>query len=478
MQSHLASHRSPRARYIVLGLALLSGGALNGTAFAQPPSTDGSGVANGVARVATSAILAADVPADTQETTAVSERPVPAPVGFIAEPRIIRRAVRLLNNRAISDNGRQNNGFYPDFSNMVTGSGWISIGPGYRHWLFGDRAIVDASTAMSWRSYKTAQARFELPTLARSRVAVGSQLLLQDLTQVTYFGLGAASPDTDRSEYRMKTTDVVGYATVRPVRSVAIVGRVGWLKSPLLSQPGGSFERGNPGTELVFPGDAVFARVDQPNYLHGEASITADTRDFRSHPTNGGVYRAAFTTYSDRDTGAFSFRRYEAELAHFTPVWNPRVVLALHGWVVGSETDSGRQVPFYLMPSLGGGNTLRAYSDYRFHDRNLLLMTAEARVALMTHVDLATFVDAGSVAPRMSGLNLDTTSYGIGLRVHTDRARSAASTWRTGPRAGESCSGPAIRSISRGCRAARRRRRSFRNRSAEGEKRWARASTR
>jgi hypothetical protein len=194
------------------------------------------------------------------------------------------------------------------------------------------------------------------------------------------------------------------------------------LQSPVLSAAGGTFERGNPDTQFVFPGDAVFARVEQPNYLHGEASIIADTRDFRSHPTNGGVYRAALTTHSDRDTGAFSFRRYEAELAHFTPVWNPRIVLALHGWVVGSETDAGRQVPFYLMPSLGGGNTLRAYSDYRFHDRNLVLATAEVRFALMTHVDIATFVDTGNVAPRFRDLNLDKTSYGIGLRLHTERA--------------------------------------------------------
>ncbi len=422
MQSHFISHRSAGPLSLALGLALLIGGALNGTVFAQQPPTDGAGVASSVARAATSALLATDLPADGQEAPAVSERPAPAPVGFIAEPRIIRRAVKLVNNRAISDNGRQNNGFYPEFSNMVTGSGWISIGPGYRHWLFGDRAIVDASTAMSWRSYKTAQARFELPKLARSRVAVGSQVLWQDLTQVTYFGPGAAALETDRSEYRMKSTDVIGYATFRPIRSVAVVGRLGWLKSPLLSETAGSFERGNPDTQLVFPGDAVFARVDQPNYLHGEASVMADTRDFRSHPTNGGVYRAAFTTYSDRDTGAFSFRRYEAELAHFTPLWHPRVVLALHGWVVGSETDAGRQIPFYLMPSLGGNNTLRAYSDYRFHDRNLVVATAEARFALMTHVDLAAFVDAGNVAPRFRDLNLDKTSYGIGLRLHTDRA--------------------------------------------------------
>jgi outer membrane protein assembly factor BamA len=175
----------------------------------------------------------------------------------------------------------------------------------------------------------------------------------------------------------------------------------------------------------VFPYDAVFARAEQPGYVHGEASITSDTRDSRSRPASGGVYRAGWTAYADRDGGAFSFRRYEAEAAQFIPLAARRVVLALHGWIVGSETRADTQIPFYLMPSLGGGNTLRAYSDYRFHDRNLLLVTAESRVALLKHLDLAAFVDAGNVAPRMSGLDLDKKSYGIGFRMHTDRATFA-----------------------------------------------------
>jgi outer membrane protein assembly factor BamA len=78
--------------------------------------------------------------------------------------------------------------------------------------------------------------------------------------------------------------------------------------------------------------------------------------------------------------------------------------------------------PFYLLPSLGGSNTLRSYADYRFHDRHLALSTAEARVALFTHVDAAAFFDAGNVAAQFKDLNLEKTSIGIGLRLHSDRA--------------------------------------------------------
>jgi hypothetical protein len=73
------------------------------------------------------------------------------------------------------------------------------------------------------------------------------------------------------------------------------------------------------------------------------------------------------------------------------------------------------------MPALGGANTLRAYTSYRFHDRNLALVNAETRVALFTPVDVAAFVDAGNVAPRVGALDLAKRSQGAGLRVHTGK---------------------------------------------------------
>ena len=56
--------------------------------------------------------------------------------------------------------------------------------PGYRCWFSGDQMFIDGSAAVSWRAYKMAQARIELPRLAKSRLALGTQVRWQDLTQV------------------------------------------------------------------------------------------------------------------------------------------------------------------------------------------------------------------------------------------------------------------------------------------------------
>jgi hypothetical protein len=343
--------------------------------------------------------------------------------GLFDEPKPLRKGIDFGVRRLGGDEtgeGKPKAGFYPEMGNMVTGAGWISAGVGYRHWMFGQRAFVEASTGLSWRAYKMAQARFEVMPLADDRVSVGAQVRWQDLTQVNFWGIGPASLATDRSEYRLKSVNTVGYAIARPREWLHLHGRVGWLASPELLQPAGSFSRGNPSTIEVFPDDPVYRFDEQPDYLHGDAAVVVEMRDEPGYPTRGGVYRVAMSRYADQDLDAFTFNRYEAEAAHFVPFGaSDNFVFAVRGWVVGTTADEGQQVPFYLMPSLGGSNTLRGYNDYRFHDRNMAVVNTELRVALMEHIDVVGLFEAGNVAARFGDLNLDKKSYGVGVRVHT-----------------------------------------------------------
>ena len=351
---------------------------------------------------------------------------VPDYSGFFNEPNIIAKAIRYGNRLAGSgDGGEVKNGFYPELGDMVTGAGWISGGPGYRYWLFDDRMFVDASAALSWRMFKMAQARVEMPKLARSRLTLGVQGRWHDYTQITYFGSGPDSLETDRSEYRIENANVVGYAVVQPLEWMAINGKFGFLSRPSIQEPSGTFDRGYPYIATMFADDPGVALERQPNFLHGEVGFVADTRDHRGYPAEGGLYQATWTRYSDRGVDRFSFDRLELEGAHFIPVGTPRIVFAAHGWLAATRADDGESVPFYLQPTLGGSNSLRSFQSYRFHDRNLLLVNAEVRVRIFEHVDWAAFTDAGNVAATVGDLNLDRRSYGIGLRLHTVRATIA-----------------------------------------------------
>jgi hypothetical protein len=341
---------------------------------------------------------------------------------LLQEPAALAFAMDFVGHFLGNETGGEKLGFYPVFGRVATGAGWISLGGGYRERVLGDRAIVDGSTAISWRAYKLAQTRFEFTDLANSRIAAGGQLVWKDLTQLNYFGPGPGSEQDGRSEYRLKTADFVGYLTYRPASWLAIGASGGWLDRPIVAAPTGPFDRHFPDARVVFPDDPAFALRRQPAFAHARASIVADTRNFVDRPTRGAVYAAMWTHYADQNSDAFSFDQYEVESARFVPLFREALVLAVHGWSVFSATATGQTVPVYLVPSLGGNNTLRSFPNYRFHDRNLLLASAEGRLALTAHLDVAAFVDSGSVAATAADLRLANNSYGVGLRLHNRRS--------------------------------------------------------
>ena len=154
------------------------------------------------------------------------------------------------------------------------------------------------------------------------------------------------------------------------------------------------------------------------------------------YPTSGGVYRVGLTTFHDLDGSGQSFRRVDADATQYVPLFHRNWIVAVRGRVALSQTGAGNEMPFYLMPTLGGGNTLRGYNDYRFRDRNAALVSAEYRWPVFRMMDAALFADAGSVAPTARGLWQRATGARLRLRIsfphgnqvgcaHRRRARAA-----------------------------------------------------
>lgn len=350
---------------------------------------------------------------NAQESPAVPSTATEAQ-GFVAEPQFITRAV-IFADRHLGK-GDLTNGIYVDYGGMIPGAGWASGGPGYKHWYANDSVFVDASAAISVTGYKVGRATLELPRFLKSRLALGVHAQWQDFGEIDYFGVGSDSSLDNFTVYGVESTQLTAHATLRPFRWMDIRGQVGWM---------------SPDVTLT-DGRRLPAIDEKRTYVPTEVSMTIDTRDFAGHPTSGVVLRGVAARYDERSRGLTSFNRYEAEAAGFLPLAGSRVVLATHGWVVQSDTKDGQFVPFFLQPSLGGVNTLRSYTDYRFHDDNMVVANIEARIAMMTHLDFALFADAGNVARRVEDLNLDKRSYGVGLRLHTRRETFAMMDVATG----------------------------------------------
>jgi outer membrane protein assembly factor BamA len=96
-------------------------------------------------------------------------------------------------------------------------------------------------------------------------------------------------------------------------------------------------------------------------------------------------------------------------------------VVVAHGGVGAAIAAAGEQVPFYLMPYVGGSDTIRSYVEYRFRAENVAWYGAEYRWIARPYVSLAAFVDAGKASRAWSGLSSAETrsGYGIGIIGHT-----------------------------------------------------------
>jgi AAA family ATP:ADP antiporter len=331
-------------------------------------------------------------------------------------PGVVARMFSWANGQF--ENASQNrDGFYPELGGMIPGAGF-SAGPGYRHALFGDGALVDFSAAASWRRYTMMQSRIEWPRLWTDRLSVGGQLNYQDFTQINFFGIGNGSSKTNQTDYRLKNVDVLGFATVRANRWLSFGGRMGVLQGTSIA----------PGTSSLYPstGDSFGEAgapglTRQPGFLHADVAVDVDTLDVPGYPSSGGRYRLSAATFQDREYSRYSFQRVDAEIEQYVPLAHRNWILALRGRAALTQTGAGQEVPFYLLPALGGATTLRGFLDYRFRDRDLLLLNAEYRWPIFGALDGALFYDAGAVAATPDALRAGrlNTDYGMGFRFHS-----------------------------------------------------------
>ena len=148
-----------------------------------------------------------------------------------------------------------------------------------------------------------------------------------------------------------------------------------------------------------------------PQQFATQAQQTAETRisfeyDTRDHvvTTTQGVYSQVFAESSVRGfLSEYDYERYGGEARWFVAVpEHPAQVIALQGRF---EQLLGQTPPFWILPSLGGKYSLRAYGDGRYIDRGTATFNIEDRIKMYeartagvtTEIQFAPFVGLGNV---------------------------------------------------------------------------------
>ena len=305
-------------------------------------------------------------------------------------------------------------GFYPLVGSVRSGGGF-AMGAGYRSYYRGD-AYWDLHGLYSIRGYK----RVELGTASVAESATPGRFEIAfrtgwlDVTRLAYYGKGMDTAAGDRTNSRLQQTYAGGSVRGRPHRWVALRGEADFEHYSL-----GSGQGLHPSIETVYAASAAPGQGERSSFARVGGTAAFDWRESPGYTKTGGYYGATFQTWWNPDS-TYAFERLDVDLVQHVPILRETWVLALRGQMQ-SILDDEDIVPFYLLPSLGSGRTLRAYGTDRFRDRHALLLSAEWRWAPNRHFfDMALFFDAGKVAPRRADLDLRglRTNWGIGARFH------------------------------------------------------------
>jgi hypothetical protein len=331
------------------------------------------------------------------------------------QPNGLERAITFAQDKAVFLVPRA--GIYPKLGSLTTGSGF-AFGPGYRNSpIFGYHGTLDVWIAGSLKKYWAAEVRATFPDLARGRLFVDAYGTRRDYPREDYFGLGPDSLRRDQTSFAFRTTAFGASGGVRPVKKLSLGGGIDVIQPSV----GNGDEPGLAPIGDVFTDATAPGLARQPDFVRSSVFVELDYREPRN-ARKGGWYRVEFSRYHDRDLDAYTFDRVDIDLRQYVGFLAERRVLAGRVYVSTSDADAGQTVPFYLMPYLGGRDTLRGFREYRFRGPHLILLQGEYRFEIWSGLEGALFADAGKVALRRADLDLSNleSDYGFGFRFNTD----------------------------------------------------------
>jgi hypothetical protein len=302
---------------------------------------------------------------------------------------------------------------HPFFDSAYSGGGF-TLGVGYRTPL-GSYNSFDVRGSFTPSGYKRIEGEFLAPRLFRRQAHLSLLGGWREATQVGFYGLGTSNPEDARANYGFKQPYGMSTLDFRPGRGVLVL-RGGIDASQWQQTPGSGSA---PSVEDVYTPDTLTGLGSRITYFHSYGTLAIDSRPSPGYARRGGFYGVTLHDFSDRD-GVYGFTQWEYEALHHIPLWRDAWVLSLRGRVSTTGSKDDQQIPFYMLPSVGGGSSLRAYSSWRFRDRNSVLLQAEWRVIVNRFIDLAAFYDGGKVTAHARDVDLDGLKhdYGIGVRFH------------------------------------------------------------
>ena len=307
-------------------------------------------------------------------------------------------------------------GFRPVIGGMPSGSGFVG-GGGYLAGYNSDLLQFTANARYSTSGYRLYDAGLLIFPRSNSLLPVEGYVrsTVRDFTSLRFFGLGPGSSRADRTTYRLEDRPFETGLSAWAGRFAEFGATLQWLTSETAAGSSGvSFDdRFDP---AATPGFGV-----EGDFLVYGGRVAVHFRDESVIPSVGVSLALAAERYDDRDADTYDFTRVVGDIQAHIPLGHRNRILALHARTSHAVGQNGGTVPFHLMETVGGANSIRGFREYRFRDTRNLFLNVEYRWEVWNYVDFAFFYDAGKVFSRAGDLDFNNlkSAYGFGIRGHS-----------------------------------------------------------
>ena len=326
--------------------------------------------------------------------------------------------------------------FYPKFGQISPNSGQ---GGGVRYFkdrIAGSGLTLESSATISFTSYRLADLHFGRFNQMAPNTLIGpnafgapfdfgderpgkvKSYLYLDLRyryypQERFYGVGGDSSLEDRTNYLLEDGHYGAAAGYQFGRWVGVGVRGAYLKVDT-----------SPGTDDAFPtsGDlfddgTAPGLARQPDFLRFDSAIFINLMDTPGNPHKGGAIGLSYSRYDARGDEEFDFDSFALDARGYLPLGSRQRVLAVRFFASRDNAHSGGRIPFYLMDTLGGKETLRGFEQFRFRDARLLYLSAEYRWEAAPAIEGVLFYDTGKVFPERERIEFDHLEHNIGAGI-------------------------------------------------------------
>jgi len=303
--------------------------------------------------------------------------------------------------------------WHPYFESAYYGGGF-TLGAGYAHHV-SPYNLLDVRGSYTILGYKRIEAEFTAPRLFHRRGSLSVLGGWREATQAAFYGVGMGTSKDDRADFAFRQPYGSALLTVFPTRR-AFMLRGGLEMSQWSQRPG---EGDVPSVERVYTPETLPGLGTSTTYLHSQGTFGFDWRTSPGYARRGGFYGITFHDYNDT-ADRLSFQQVDYEAIQHFPIFREAWVISLHALARAAYGKTDQQVPFFLLPYVGGGSTLRGFDSHRFRDQNALALQAEWRIMVNRFIDTAVFYDAGKVVAHRDEIDFNGLKgdYGFGVRFH------------------------------------------------------------